>query len=170
METQVVKEAVDALGKSFHDFKQANDERLLGLEKKAILDPLLEEKVDQLNNAVDKAQERVEILETAQRRPDLEMEAKVPNGSDGNYKAAFLHYVRKGVEEPLQQFESKALSSGSDPEGGYLVPTEISQALLGSLEEFSSFRKLAKVTSISTDMLEVLVDAQTAEAGWVSEE
>jgi HK97 family phage major capsid protein len=41
------------------------------------------------------------------------------------YKAAFDAYVRAGETDGLRAPESKAISVGSNPEGGYVLPPDI---------------------------------------------
>src|SRR5690606_9629238 len=57
----------------------------------------------------------------------------------------------------------------SDPDGGYLVPAGLDQRLHTQLQGASTLRQLANVCTISTDALEVLVDKDTADVGWVTE-
>ena len=41
------------------------------------------------------------------------------------HKAAFDTYVRHGESANLRALETKAMSAGSNPDGGYTVPVEI---------------------------------------------
>jgi len=85
------------------------------------------------------------------------------------HKSHFLHYLRKGSEEVLRNYESKALSTTTDPEGGFLVPEELSNKIIQTLKLTSPLRDLATVVSISTDALEMLVDKGEANVGWTQE-
>lgn len=86
------------------------------------------------------------------------------------YKAwgeAFGRYLRVKDEREL---ESKALSVGSNPDGGYLVPTATSNRIIEKIYESSPMRRLATVETIGTEALEIPVDLDEAGAGWVGEE
>lgn len=86
-----------------------------------------------------------------------------------NYKSAFYKVVRNGNVETLTGDERKALSAGSDPDGGYLLPTPTVGRMVKKIYEQSIMRQLANVVSISTDALEGIVDNDEADAGWTSE-
>jgi HK97 family phage major capsid protein len=62
-----------------------------------------------------------------------------------------------------------AMSVGSNPDGGYLVIPEISEAILTASADVSPMRQLATVVTISTDAYEFLADSSQAEADWVGE-
>lgn len=85
------------------------------------------------------------------------------------YKSAFLGLVRHGDLERLSSDERKALSAGSDPDGGYLLPTPTVGRIVKRVYEASVMRQLATVQTISTDAIEGIVDNGEAGAGWVSE-
>lgn len=78
---------------------------------------------------------------------------------------SFGAYIRKGETAPLN---TKEMSS-TDSEGGYLIPQELSTNIAERLKERSFFRKLAKVTQISTDALETLSAENDLDVGWTQE-
>ncbi len=85
------------------------------------------------------------------------------------YKSAFFKAMAQNSLDALSSDERKALSAGSDPDGGYLLPHSTQGAIVTKLYEQSTMRKLANVVTISTDKLEGIVDNADADAGWVSE-
>jgi HK97 family phage major capsid protein len=87
----------------------------------------------------------------------------------GEYSKAFCNYLRKGMEGGLEMLQTKALSVGSDPDGGYLVTPHMSLKIIQSIFETSPMRQLASVETISSDALEMIDDHDQAEAGWTSE-
>jgi HK97 family phage major capsid protein len=80
---------------------------------------------------------------------------------------SFDTYLRSPDERAI---EAKALSVGSNPDGGYLVPTAQSARIINKIFESSPLRQLATVEIIGTEALEVPVDIGEAGAGWVGEE
>lgn len=85
------------------------------------------------------------------------------------YKSAFFSLVRHGDIERLTADERKAMSAGSDPDGGYLLPAPTVGRMIQKVQEQSLMRQLATVQIISTDVVEGIVDNDEADAGWVSE-
>jgi len=95
--------------------------------------------------------------------------AEVSVDAYAQYKSAFFGLVRHGDIERLSADERKAMSAGSDPDGGYLLPTPTVGRMVAKIYEQSVMRQLANVQTISTDALEGIVDNDEADAGWVSE-
>lgn len=85
------------------------------------------------------------------------------------YKSGFMALVRHGNLELLSADERKAMLAGSDPDGGYLLPTPTVGRVVARVYEQSIVRQLATVQPISTEALEGIVDNGEAGAGWVSE-
>lgn len=85
------------------------------------------------------------------------------------YKSAFFSLVRHGDVEKLSADERKAMSAGSDPDGGYLLPAPTVGRIVSRVYERSIMRRLATVETISTNDIEGLVDNDEAAAGWVGE-
>jgi len=83
------------------------------------------------------------------------------------YKSAFLQHMRKGDNVALDV--QKALSVGSDPDGGYTVDPDTSGRIVSKIFETSPMRSVASVQTIGTDALEGLYDLDEASAGWVGE-
>lgn len=88
-----------------------------------------------------------------------------------NYKRAFDTYMRhKGDDKLISAETFKALSVGSDPDGGFLVDADTSGRIVARIFESSPVRQYASVQSIGTDALEGLHDSDEAGFGWVGEE
>lgn len=66
--------------------------------------------------------------------------------------------------------EAKALSVGSNPNGGYLVPTAQSSRIIQKIFESSPIRQLATIETIGTEALELPIDVNDMDAGWEGEE
>lgn len=85
------------------------------------------------------------------------------------YKSAFFKVMTGTPMDNLSSDERKAMSAGSDPDGGYLLPPSTVGRMVGKLYEQSIMRQICSVQTISTDKIEGLVDNNEADAGWVSE-
>ncbi|SDC06919.1 phage major capsid protein, HK97 family [Bradyrhizobium brasilense] len=85
------------------------------------------------------------------------------------YNGAFNVYLRKD-DKGLQGAESKAMSVGSDPDGGYMVTPTIGQVITGVNFETSPMRQVADIQTISSDAIEYPRDDDQAAGGWVGEQ
>jgi len=160
-----IQTTLDDMARTFEEFKNANDQRLLMLEKKGNVDPLLHEKVSNLEASLDQAEQRLKQMEAVSKRPSVAMGAE-PFCS---HNRAFMDYIRKGIDAPLHDYERKSLSTASDRDGGYLVPSGLHNHLYETLQSASVMRGLASAREISSSALEMLIDKASADAGWVSE-
>jgi len=190
-----MKNTMNELGQAFEEFKQANDRRLHEIEKKGVADPLTELQVTRLNNemsriqeATDKSQKRVDLLETVMKRSPVEgnRENEYKNAAQflrerkasiqGNfnldnyreYKSAFDNYLRKNNAGSAVE-EIKALSVGSDPDGGYWVTPDLTGQIAKLVNDTSPMRQVANIVTIGTDALEGINDLDEATTGWVGE-
>jgi HK97 family phage major capsid protein len=173
MSLNEISDRVHALGNAWEQFKQVNDMRLKEIERKGSADPLHMEQLSKISGALDNYKHRLDVLETAQTRPGLELATKgfapAADGRMSEYKKAFCNYLRKGMDAGLEELHTKALSVGSDPDGGYLVTPAMSQGIIKRIEEESVMRRLARVETISSDSLDIIEDVGDAAAGWTTE-
>ncbi|WP_292043702.1 MULTISPECIES: phage major capsid protein [unclassified Brevundimonas] len=159
------REVVREMMVAFEAFKDANDERVAQIEKKAAADTLLEEKVARIDQAVAAAQARLDRLAGGARRPVLgeggEMVSSAPEA-----KAAFDGYLKTGSVAGL---EVKAgLSSGASS-GGYVVPPETERAIERRLMAVSPMREIASVRTVAGGVFKKPVSTAGVAAGWVAE-
>jgi HK97 family phage major capsid protein len=85
-----------------------------------------------------------------------------------SYGAALEIYLRKDMDS-LGADEIKALSAGRDPDGGYWVPTAMSQRIIRKVHETTPMRQLANVEMVSGDGWEIPNDRGFVEALWVDD-
>lgn len=85
-----------------------------------------------------------------------------------SYQSQYGLYLRRDISP--QGAEAKAMSVGSDPDGGYFVTPVMSPRMLTMIYESSPIRQLATVETISTDAIEFPIDDGEAGAGWVGEQ
>lgn len=161
-------EVIDGLGRAFEEFKTANDERLKQIEHKGHADPALEQKLANLNDAIEKMQERVTATETVLNRPDFGSGSEASQ-EEKQHKDAFTRWVRKGDEVGLREIERKAMSVGSDPDGGYWVPKPTATRIVETVFATSPMRQLAMVESVGGDRYIYGIDNDEADCGWVGE-
>ncbi len=194
-----IKKLIEAQGQAWEEHKKTNDELIKAkAEGKAVadLEAKMSKIGDEMDKLAELKSEFDKVL-TAMNRPgndqkdraDMEAECKTWNAmlradfqSKGRsipaevsvdayaqYKSAFFSLIRHGDIERLSADERKAMSAGSDPDGGYLLPAPTVGRMVKKVYEQSTMRQLANVITISTDALEGIVDNDEADAGWVSE-
>lgn len=193
IDAKEIAKAIDGLNTGFEEFKKANDERLGEIEKKGSADPILEEKLEKIQDDMDKHQKVLGDVQLAMKRQkrivvdqdgneiDMDKKAaewaeqvKLKNADDFTgdklveYKGHYMSYLRNG-DRLMEADELKALSVGSDPDGGYTVHPDMSGAVVGFIRETSPMRAYANVQAISTDALEGVYDLDEAGSGWVGE-
>lgn len=150
---------------------------------------------DEIKAAVDAANARMDEIEKAAQRPGLagktaeqvaetRKEAAVLLGKRaddvtdedvetyGAYTKGFNTYIRKAADQGgsnLGPDTHKALSAGSDPDGGYWVPTAMLNRIVSKVWETGPMRQVAGQVTISTDGVKFPIDNGEAGASWVSE-
>lgn len=86
------------------------------------------------------------------------------------FQKSFRRYLRRGDEPGKMDAENvKALSAGSDPDGGYFISPQVSARVVQKIFETSPMRAVASVESISTGQLDMLVDIDEPDCGWAAE-
>ncbi len=161
LETKVASasNSYDDVFNAFEAFKDANDDRLDQIEKRMSADVVTTEKVERINKALDEL-----ILKS--RRPALGVDSHT---EPTEHKRAFDTYVRKGETNGLAAIESKAMSVGSNADGGYLVPTEVEAAIGRLLSKASPMRAIADVRQVSATLYKKPFNTNGTSAGWIGE-
>lgn len=151
----------DEIMQVFETFKTENDQRLDAIERRRS-DVLLEEKVSRLSDELDRLQLR-------HARPALSGQTVASDRVALEHKQAFEAYVRSGESTGLRQIETKALSAGSNPDGGYLVPSEIEHEIGRRLANISPIRSIATVREVSGNVFKKPFMTAGPAVGWVGE-
>jgi len=122
---------------TFEAYKNANDERLNDIESKGASDTLLDEKLRRLDK-------RLDALSLKAAQPDI---AAGPDLAEHN--EAWSRYMRAGDESGLARLDTKALSAGTDDQGGYVAPLELDRLIEARLMQASPMRQIATVRQTS---------------------
>jgi HK97 family phage major capsid protein len=100
-------------------------------------------------------------LHTAFNRPIL----GVGDSSCSQEKSACVDYLRKGaVASSLKDH----FSSSSDSGAGLIMPT-LSRQIVSNIHAISPIRQLASIETISSNELDIIVEENQFETGWVAE-
>jgi HK97 family phage major capsid protein len=186
-EVQDLKTKMDAIHKTVHDFQEKNDEIL---KKFGDVDPLDAKALDKMNDAITAAEKQAKDAADAiakkddeakaleSKMADLEAALNRPVSQDGEkamtaeqveHKAAFDKFMRKGAEENLKDLERKALSVGTDADGGYAVPEQVDTMIEKLLVDISPMRAVAGQVTVGTSDYKKLVNVGGIASGWVGE-
>lgn len=166
---QDVAVAFDEFMQAFEAFREANDERLAQVESLVSPDVVTTEKMERINSALSDQKKLLDSLVLKSRRPSIGTNQTITPLARVEHKAAFEAYVRSGRESDLKRFEAKAMSIGSDPDGGYLVPDETAAEIGRRLAEISPIRSIAGIQLVSSAVFKKPFAATGPATGWVAE-
>jgi HK97 family phage major capsid protein len=157
----------DDVMRLFEEFKAANDERLDQIERRSA-DVVTEDKVERINAALTR---RLDELTLKSARPSLgaTRDSKALGHDATEHKAAFESYMRSGESAGLRALEVKAMSAGSDADGGYTVPVEIEQSIGERLTAISPIRSIAGQRTNSGNVYKKPFMTAGPAVGWVGE-
>ena len=172
MEIKTVPDTVNAAFEEFMEafeaFKETNDIRLGEIEGKLTSDVVTRDKVDRINRAMDEHKKVLDQLALKKARPPLGRRGQGTAEAE-EHKAAFETYIRRGDEAGFRALEEKALSVGSNSDGGYLVPEQTDTEIGRRLSVVSPIRALATVRKVSGSVLKKPFTTTGLASGWVSE-
>lgn len=165
---QDVAAAFDEFMLAFEAFRAANDERLEQIESQVGPDVVTTEKMERINRALDEHKRAMDNLVLKQARPTASGSG-ISTLAQMEHKQAFETYVRRGNEAELRRFEAKAMSYGSDPDGGYLVPDETATEIGRRLAAISPIRSIAGIQTVSSAVYKKPFAVSGPATGWVAE-
>ena len=167
---QDVTQAFEDFSRAFDAFRETNDDRLGQIEGRLSADVLTEEKLSRIDRSLDDTKARLDTLALKARRPSLgETEPARLDAATREHKQAFDAYMRTGDTASLKLIEAKALSAGSGPDGGYLVPVPAERELLRRMAVISPIRSIATVREISGSQLKKAFSITGPASGWANE-
>ena len=131
--------------------------------------------IDDLKAEADKLNEQVAALKAGPATSGSK-DPRMANPNAAEYVKNFETYFRKGEkaieggENALRALEVKAaMSTGSDPDGGYTVTPEMETQIDATVKEISPMRQIATIRPIGTLEYKKLVNQHGVASGWVGE-
>lgn len=188
-----VKEAFAGFKKLLDGIRTKQDELDGEVKKRGDADVLVKEQVGRMDKGLEKLRADLDALwKKSQRTPTIHLDAKTAEletkadlevagwiGAESDatkgasyrkaYKAAFDRMVRRG-ERALSAEETKTLSVGSAPDGGFYVEPARANFIVQKLRETSAMRKIAQVQTITAPSLKIPVDRDDVGYEWVGEQ
>ena len=178
-DTFEIKKALDAFSGTLDAFMKKTDQELVEQRKsfdKKTADVVTQDEVKKLTAALEEQKKLVEGLRLENNRPII----TAPDGTKTQlteeqmeHKKAFGEYFRKGRNHDdgkLREIEEKTLSVGSDPDGGYTVPTQMESGIDRVITEISPMRQIARVIQVSTAEYKRMTSQGGSTSGWVGEQ
>lgn len=84
--------------------------------------------------------------------------------------AAMVEFMRTGSSGAFAALNPRGgMSSDSDPDGGWTVPTQIDSVIQNQMIELSPLRRVASIVNVSTAQYQRLINRRGATSGWVGE-
>ena len=109
-------------------------------------------------------QARMDDFEAKTNRPG----AGVTRTQDAGHVKAFVASMRTGRDSGLADFQA-AMSSGSDPDGGYAVPSELERSVTELALNACPMEQECEVLTVETPNYTRLVSKLGTTSGWVGE-
>ena len=160
-------EAIEQLNRSFEEFKTTNDELMKKTAKgEAVAE--LKEKTERIEKELDKLEDLKKDIEDVAKKSQRK---KSNEESDEvlEHKQAYRDFLVKGQEEGLSELQAKALSAGTDADGGYAVPENVDRMIMQIEKDANPMRGLCNQVSIGVSEWKKLVSNNGAASGWVGE-
>ncbi|MBY0583273.1 MAG: phage major capsid protein [Sphingomonas sp.] len=163
-------ELVSQINAAFEEFKKTTEAKL-GAK---VEDSLLNAKLETINAEItklSKAYDQQSAALAAARLGGGNQEARSPEAVE--HADAFKAWFRRGNEPDagMRALEVKAaLTTQSDPDGGYVVPEQMDMTISRVTSTMSAMRNVANVVPVGSSTYAKLVSLGGSTSGWVGEE
>jgi len=157
-----LRASVDKVGEIFEQYQHA--------AKKS--DAERDGKIEKITQDLLVAEEARQKLEAKINRGDFLTDEQRDSEVEKETRAKFEGFLRSGDNGTVvgkgHEIEVRAMSSDSDPDGGYLVRPSFSNEISRRVFDSSPIRQVASVETIGSDELKMLVDDDEVTATWVN--
>lgn len=166
-----ISKLIAQVNSSFETFKAEQEAAVKDL-KKGMEDVVRAEKIERIETSVSDLTKAVEDAKAAVDAMKIGGDpGDGPSAASREYAKAFDAYARRGKrEDELPELAVKAaLTTDSDPDGGYFVPENVDSTVTRVLGVNSAVRTISRVVSVGSDSFKMLVGQGGAGSGWVAE-
>jgi HK97 family phage major capsid protein len=122
------------------------------------------EEMDNLKKYNEKLEKEMEVIKAVANKPSFSVEEKSAKNDMELKNAYFKEYLAKGSDISL-----KALSVGSDTDGGYTLPQQSLEMIQARIFETSDVERFARVVNTNSSTYEYLIQYDQAEVEYMSE-
>lgn len=161
-ELQAKRARIWQQAKDFLDEKQKHSD-VLSTEDNATYERM-EQDVVNLGHEIDRLHKQAEIEAQLKKTTSNPIITNPHQGQTSNYAQDFWNLMRG------QAPATNALKTGSDPDGGYLVPDEFEKQLIQKLQEANIMRSISHVIQTNNGEHKIPVVASEGTAAWLDEE
>lgn len=161
-ELQAKRARIWQQAKDFLDEKQKHSD-VLSAEDNATYERM-ERDVVNLGHEIDRLHKQAEIEAQLKKPTSNPIITNPHQGQTSNYAQDFWNLMRG------QSPATNALKTGSDPDGGYLVPDEFEKQLIQKLQEANIMRSISHVIQTNNGEHKIPVVASEGTAAWLDEE
>lgn len=154
-DAKAVLDLIEKQGTAWEEFKKTNDQILAAKASgEAVSD--LNLKLAKINADMDEQRKSMEELVKKANRPGAaDKDAKTEEQIE--HSKAFERMLRTGKDAGLSELQQKAMNTGSDPDGGYLVLPEMDRTIDRIAPTISAMFRLANVVTIGTAQYQKMV-------------
>lgn len=161
-ELQAKRARIWQQAKDFLDEKQKHSD-VLSAEDNATYERM-EQDVVNLGHEIDRLHKQAEIEAQLKKPTSNPIITNPHQGQTSNYAQDFWNLMRG------QAPATNVLKTGSDPDGGYLVPDEFEKQLIQKLQEANIMRSISHVIQTNNGEHKIPVVASEGTAAWLDEE
>lgn len=161
-ELQAKRARIWQQAKDFLDEKQKHSD-VLSTEDNATYERM-EQDVVNLGHEIDRLHKQAEIEAQLKKPTSNPIITNPHQGQTSNYAQDFWNLMRG------QAPATNALKTGSDPDGGYLVPDEFEKQLIQKLQEANIMRSISHIIQTNNGEHKIPVVASEGTAAWLDEE
>jgi HK97 family phage major capsid protein len=139
-------------------------------ERKTTMNKEIQSAIAELNNDINNfiATNDEQLNEMNSKMMKKEMPTPLPLSknleTDAYRKSEFSEYIRSGADVVFR----KSLSDKTGTEGGHLVPEKITLHINNKMKFLSPMRSIAKIITISTNSIDIIVDSKEPNVGWIA--
>lgn len=144
-------------------------ESLKASQRDVVTEAKFDKMADQVTGAMETLQgiaQKQAAMEAAMQRGDFGGKADADKELEAKSKERLKEFAAKGGQGSL---EIRAMSTDSNPNGGYLVMPELSATVVGRVFETSPIRLVANIEQAGSKSREFLIDDDEGTAEWSGE-
>lgn len=178
-----IAETIEQIGRTFEDYKAANDAALAEIKKQGAMSPETEAKMRKMDAELDAladVKKRLEAVETRQARPGSEGgERKGETAAQREHREAFFNWFRNPsdrdreirLRDAAKAIETRAAQTVTSvgAAGGFALPEQIERTIARLSVDISPIRQIATVRTVGTPDYKELFDVNGAAFEWVGE-
>jgi HK97 family phage major capsid protein len=168
-----IKTMLDKFSDTLDKFMKKTDQEIAEVKKTGTADPITKDELKKIEDALTEQKKLVETMRLESARPFItapDGTKKQMTGDQVEHTKKFDTYFRKGNDDGLRELEAKTLSVGSDPDGGYTVPSQMEQGIDRIITEVSPVRQVARIVQVTTAEYKRLTGQGGVNSGWVGEQ